>query len=103
MDVNLQTRYTLNQKIVLQSRLKKLLIFLDALIEHSDDGDEISKFYNEIDVILPQEKASEFASKYKVVLREVKAMPLSCRRSYCTLFTIWQTCCSNPTICRHKC
>ena len=73
MDVNLQTRYTLNQKIVLQSRLKKLLIFLDALIEHSDDGDEISKFYNEIDVILPQEKASEFASKYKVVLREVKA------------------------------
>ncbi len=73
MGINSPTGYTLNQKIVLQSRLEKLLIFLGALIEHSDDGDEISKFYNEIDVILPQEKASEFATRYGVALREIKA------------------------------
>ncbi|MGO9689635.1 MAG: hypothetical protein ACLP2X_13980 [Syntrophobacteraceae bacterium] len=73
MGVNSTTAYTLNQKIIMQNRLEKLLVFLDALIGHSDDGDEISKLHNEINVILPQEKASEFTSKYNGVLREIKA------------------------------
>ena len=73
MDINQSTSYTLNHKIIIQNRLEKLLVFLDALIGHSDDGDEISRFHNEINVILPQEKASEFANKYNGVLREIKA------------------------------
>ena len=73
MGVNSTTGYTLNQKIIMQNRLEKLLVFLDALIDHSDDGDEISKLHNEINVILPRGKASEFANKYNGVLREIKA------------------------------
>lgn len=73
MDRSQPTSYTLNQKIIIQNRLEKLLVFLEALIGHSDDGDEISRLHNEINTILPQEKASEFANKYNGVLREIKA------------------------------
>ena len=66
MDINLSPICSLNQKIVLQSRLEKLLAFLDALIDHSDDGDEISKFNNELNVILSQEQTYEFAKKYQI-------------------------------------
>ncbi len=73
MDITSSTSYTLNQKILLQNRLEKLLVLLDALIAHSDDGDEISRFNNEINVILPQKRAFEFAQKYEGILREIKA------------------------------